>query len=98
MGCERMVKIENEYRLCECGCGTEILKYDNYGRLRHFVNGHQNIGRVWTQEHKDKISRTEKLTGGRKHTYETRLKISKSMKRYWRKKRTTQNLKPTEMV
>lgn len=31
---------ENQVVLCECGCKTEISKYDNYGRPRKFVSGH----------------------------------------------------------
>lgn len=25
---------------CECGCGTTLSKYDNYGRPRRFISGH----------------------------------------------------------
>jgi hypothetical protein len=27
---------------CACGCGTELAKYDNEGRERRFVYGHQS--------------------------------------------------------
>ncbi len=27
---------------CACGCGTVILKYDNHGRPRRFVSGHNS--------------------------------------------------------
>lgn len=31
---------ENKAIMCECGCGTELLKYDVSGRPRRFVSGH----------------------------------------------------------
>ena len=84
----------DEYKLCECGCGTEILKYDRYKRIRRFVYGHQTKGKRMTQSQKNKISKTKT---GIKKSKEHKLKISKGMKMYWDIKKNM-NLKPTEMV
>lgn len=34
----------NKKVLCNCGCGQYIPEYDDHGRLRKFINGHQRIG------------------------------------------------------
>ena len=45
-------------QLCECGCGTKILKYHKNGRLKRFVNGHIWIGRKHSEETKKNYSKT----------------------------------------
>ena len=37
-------KEENYTIICECNCGSELLKYDNSGRPRRYVSGHQIRG------------------------------------------------------
>lgn len=35
-----MKKIVNEKILCACHCGIELYKFDDYGRSRKFIHGH----------------------------------------------------------
>lgn len=55
--CNTIGKLGNKNRLkpelhtgekieCACGCKTLIDKYDDHGRLKKFVNGHQQIGAI----------------------------------------------------
>ena len=40
-GCNRKLPDEENYLVkCACGCGTTIRKFDDYGRRRRFVSGH----------------------------------------------------------
>ena len=40
----RLPREINQKILCACGCGSKFLKYDNSGRSRKFVSGHN--GRI----------------------------------------------------
>jgi 5-methylcytosine-specific restriction endonuclease McrA/ribosomal protein L32 len=59
----------SETILCACGCGTEIPKYDNKGRIKKYVVGHTMKGkrRKFTDEWRKNISksntRNEKIMG-----------------------------------
>lgn len=38
------MKNKKEIIYCECGCGSSFLKYDDHGRIRRFVSGHNSQG------------------------------------------------------
>jgi len=59
-------------KLCECGCGEIINKYNKWARERRFISGHQNRGRHHSKNTIEKI-RASKI--GSKHTIETKLKM-----------------------
>jgi len=45
-----------EFSYCICGCQRSFPKYDKWGRTKNFIQGHQFIGKVFTEEHKKKLS------------------------------------------
>lgn len=73
----------NELKMCACGCGTLITKR-NRSIKHNYVNGHQNRGRKFTDEHIKNMSvcRIGKQCGvdnpffGKQHTIETKLILS----------------------
>ncbi len=58
---------------CDCGCGKLIYKYDTKGRHRFFLKGHHMKKYGHTEEAKEK-NRLSNL--GKKHTEETKRKMS----------------------
>lgn len=34
----------NSYTKCACGCGTRFLKFDQWGRMRRYISGHNVHG------------------------------------------------------
>lgn len=58
-----------ETKLCDCGCGTEIKKYDNRGRVKKYYNGHALKGkkREFTQEWISNLSISRKGQGAGKN-------------------------------
>jgi hypothetical protein len=37
-------RINNKEIVCACGCGTVFMEYDQHGRRRSFISGHNNKG------------------------------------------------------
>jgi hypothetical protein len=48
-------KLTNQFISCECGCKTKIPKYNNKGKLRHYVNGHERRGKHHNIDSKVKL-------------------------------------------
>lgn len=90
---------------CACGCGNTRISLDNDGQPRKFINGHQCRGRHYTmsEETKRKISasnmgrasppRDGKNNGmwNKRHSEATKQKISLSMKRRWKIRKSVPN-------
>jgi NUMOD3 motif-containing protein len=68
----KRVEKPNELILCACGCKQRFWKYDNLGRERHFIKGHNSRVRKHSEETKKKISESNK---GLKRSEETRKKM-----------------------
>ena len=66
---------------CICGCGQQFEENDKYGRKRKYILGHQNLGKHYSEEHRKKISESQK---GKKISKETRIKISKKLKKLYK--------------
>lgn len=49
-----------EFKYCECGCGSTIHKYDVNYKECFYIKGHNNRGKKWTEETKLKISKSRK--------------------------------------
>lgn len=49
-----------EFIYCVCGCQKTRPKYDKKYRQRYFITGHMNKGKHFTQEWKDRISKSHK--------------------------------------
>jgi len=45
---------------CECPCGQEFEEFDEWGRKRRFIQGHQFKGKSLSDEHKNKLSESKK--------------------------------------
>ena len=71
-------------KFCKCGCGQEIIETNTYAK------GHQNRGKMWTAEHKRKISESGK---GKKLTEEHKRKIGESHRGKKRKPFTEETIK-----
>lgn len=56
-----------EFIYCVCKCGSTRPKYDSQGRERKFIDGHQMIGRIFTEEHLKNISKGQ--TGHKNHNF-----------------------------
>jgi len=65
--------VNMEKKLCECGCGQEIDKFDKRGRERFFLKGHQTR----LQHIRDKIAKNRI---GFKYSEESKKKMSQSHK------------------
>ncbi len=68
-------RYNTEFILCFCGCGLTLSKYNKQGRVTKFIDGHQNRGRKYSEEHNKKLRETLK---GRIFTDEWKHKISES--------------------
>lgn len=53
------MQVCNKIILCACGCGTTFLERDNWGRKRKYIVGHGCKGRIFTEEHRKKLSLTQ---------------------------------------
>ena len=86
------MNVENEWIKCACGCGEGLWKYDNRGRPREFINGHQQRVFGFRKGHpkyegsgsfeKGHIP-WNKGRSGIVHTEETKERISRSLKEQW---------------
>lgn len=66
---------------CACGCRGVLEEYDDRYRRRTRIRGHHLKGKHITEEHKWKISDTNK---GKPKSKETRLRMSRVKKIHWK--------------
>ena len=50
-----------EFIYCHCGCQKTRPKYDSKHRIYNFINGHNSKGRIFSEKHKEKISKALKF-------------------------------------
>lgn len=43
----KSIKLPRTSIYCECGCGEKLIDRDNKGRLRRYINGHNQRGKHW---------------------------------------------------
>jgi hypothetical protein len=92
---------KRELVFCACGCGLKRISIPTNARPSRYINGHANRGRHYkmSKETKAKISaanmgraglpRAGKLNAmyGKKHSTQTKLKISTALKHIWKQRK-----------
>lgn len=66
---------------CVCGCSGKLEAFDNRGRPRIMILGHNNKNKSLNQSHKEKIRQSHL---GQKHSIETKTKMSLIKKGHWK--------------
>lgn len=54
------MRVDNKKIFCECGCGRSLLIFDKRGRERKYIKGHTNKNKVFSVEHRRKLSISHK--------------------------------------
>ena len=54
--------VQDDSKLCECGCGEKSTVLTSRGDIRHFISGHNRKGKPHTVESRKKMSNSHKNT------------------------------------
>ena len=60
-------KYRTETKVCECGCGEEMRAFDDRGRPKKFINGHQHKRHIGIKRPEVSLKMKELIDNGKWH-------------------------------